>query len=101
MILITDDDKVCRDSTRRILEREGHVVECAQNVDQALDAIQRLPIELIVCDFRMPGKSGLDLLTELHRQQCTIPVLMVSAVPVDATVSLGPADVPAVSINRR
>jgi two-component system phosphate regulon response regulator OmpR len=78
-ILITDDDNACRDTMLRTLEREGYLVEGAAGVDDALSAIHRRAFDLIVCDFRMPGKTGLDLLAELHQQGSRIPVLMVSA----------------------
>src|SRR5688572_10131363 len=78
-ILITDDDGVCREAIQRTLERQGYRVQGAANVDAALDAIRRIPFDLIVCDFRMPGKTGLDLLAELHARGPQIPVLMVSA----------------------
>ena len=78
-ILVADDDQTCRDSIKRVLEREGHVVETAGDVDSALDAIGRQPFDLIVCDYRMPGKTGLDLLVELRKRESTVPVLMISA----------------------
>jgi DNA-binding NtrC family response regulator len=78
-ILVTDDDTNCRDSIRAVLEREGHSVEGASNVDSALEAIGRQYFDLIVCDYRMPNKTGLDLLAELRLSGSTVPVLMVSA----------------------
>lgn len=78
-ILITDDDGGCRDTIKMALEREGYLVESAVGVDEALCAIHRRSFDLIVCDFRMPGKTGLDLLVELHEHGPQIPVLMVSA----------------------
>jgi DNA-binding response OmpR family regulator len=79
MILVTDDDTTCRDSILKILEREGHVVEGAADVDHALEAMERRHFDLIVCDYRMPGRSGLDFLAELRRMNSTTPVLMISA----------------------
>jgi DNA-binding response OmpR family regulator len=79
MILVTDDDTTCRHSIQKILEREGHVVEGAADVDHALEAMGRRHFDLIVCDYRMPGKSGLDFLSELKRMHSTTPVLMISA----------------------
>jgi DNA-binding response OmpR family regulator len=35
--------------------------------------------DLVVCDYRMPGKTGIDLLIELNRQQASVPVLVISA----------------------
>ena len=78
-ILVADDDRTCRDSIQKTLEREGHVVEGAGDVDSALDAIGQHPFDLIVCDYRMPGKTGVDLLVELKNRRSQVPVLMISA----------------------
>src|SRR5687767_8138011 len=84
-ILVTDDDTECRATIQRTLEREGYDVESAAGVDDALHAIDRTSFDLIVCDYRMPGKTGLDLLSELHELGVQIPVLMVSACADTAT----------------
>jgi DNA-binding response OmpR family regulator len=78
-ILVADDDKTCRVSIQKVLEREGHMVETAEDVDGALEALRIHNFDLVVCDYRMPGKTGLDLLIELKRRQASVPVLMVSA----------------------
>ena len=78
-ILVADDDRTCRDSIQKVLEREGHTVQTAENVDRALEAIGTDHFDLVVCDYRMPGKTGIDLLIELRRQTSVVPVLMISA----------------------
>ena len=78
-ILVTDDDKTCRDSIQRVLERAGHRVQTAGNVDAAIEALDLNSFDLVVCDYRMPGKTGLDLLSELKRRGASVPVLMMSA----------------------
>jgi DNA-binding NtrC family response regulator len=78
-ILVADDDKTCRDSIRKVLEREGHTVQTAETVDEALETLTVHDFDLVVCDYRMPGKTGIDLLTELKRRQASVPVLMISA----------------------
>ena len=78
-ILVTDDDQTCRDSIQRVLEREGHKVQTADSVDAAMKALDLNRFDLVVCDYRMPGKTGLDLLIELKRRQTSVPVLMMSA----------------------
>jgi DNA-binding NtrC family response regulator len=78
-ILIADDDKTCRDSIQKVLEREGHTVQTAESVDGALEALTVHDFDLVVCDYRMPGKTGIDLLTELKHRQASVPVLMISA----------------------
>jgi DNA-binding response OmpR family regulator len=78
-ILVADDDHTCRASIQKVLEREGHVVEAAKDVDSALAAITQRDFDLIVCDYKMPGKTGLDLLVELRKRASRVPVLMISA----------------------
>ena len=78
-ILVADDDRTCRDSIQKVLEREGHTVQAAEDVDGALEAIGANHFDLVVCDYRMPGKTGIDLLIELRRQRSSVPVLMISA----------------------
>ncbi len=78
-ILVADDDTTCRDSIQKVLEREGHTVHTAENVDSALAALRLRHFDLVVCDYRMPGKTGIDLLMELKRRQESVPVLMISA----------------------
>src|SRR5207244_2022859 len=78
-ILVADDDKTCRDSIQKVLEREGHTVQAAESVDGALEALNIHRFDLVVCDYRMPGKTGIDLLIELKRREKCVPVLMISA----------------------
>ena len=96
-ILVADDDRTCRDSIQKVLEREGHTVQAAEDVDGALEAIGANHFDLVVCDYRMPGKTGIDLLIELRRQRSSVPVLMISAYAdalVEATIlNLGALEV--------
>jgi DNA-binding NtrC family response regulator len=78
-ILVIDDDTVGRDSIVKTLERQGHTLEGASGVDQAIETIKRRQFDLVVCDYRMPGKSGLDFLVELGALGSHVPVLIVSA----------------------
>jgi DNA-binding NtrC family response regulator len=78
-ILVTDDDTACRETILKTLEREGHTLQSASNVDAAIQAVKREQFDLIVCDYRMPGKTGLDLLRELDDLGFHVPVLLVSA----------------------
>ena len=99
-ILVTDDDSACRDSIQKALEREGYLVESAGGVDDAVRAIDRRRFDLIVCDYRMAGKTGLDLLAELKEREPHIPVLMVSAY-VDAVFEAGAAQLGAAGLLRK
>jgi DNA-binding NtrC family response regulator len=99
-ILVTDDDSACRDSIQKALEREGYLVESAVGVDDAVCAINRRRFDLIVCDYRMIGKTGLDLLAELKEREPHIPVLMVSAY-LDAVFEAGAVQLGAAGLLRK
>lgn len=105
LILVTDDDKTCRDSIQRVLEREGYRVESAADVDGALEALRAHRFDLVVCDYRMPGKTGIDLLQEMKRQRSDTPVLMISAYADAATearaIELGAIELMRKPIRRR
>ena len=62
-----------------LLEREGFQVECAQDGDEALRAVQQAPFDLIVSDLRMPTLDGVRLLEGLHKLQPEIPVILITA----------------------
>ncbi len=78
IILVTDDEETCRDSIQMVLEREGHEVETVGSVDNALARLDSRKFDLVVCDYRMPGKTGIDLLTELAKRHSDVPVIIIS-----------------------
>jgi len=86
-VLVTDDDATSRDSMCKVLEREGYAVETAIDVDSALEAIDRRRFNLIVCDYRMPRRTGIDLLQEMRRRGDDTPFLIVSAFADDAVAA--------------
>lgn len=64
-VLIVDDDPVSRLLLRHMLERQSHSVVDADGVDNALAVLDATPdptIDMIVCDYVMPDRNGLDLL---------------------------------------
>jgi len=104
-ILIADDDRRYSDSMKKVFEHEGYRVTCAHDVDSALEAMRTRSFGLIFCDYRMPGKTGLDLLEELKRVHSDIPVVMISACADAATenraLELGALDLMKKPVRRR
>jgi two-component system phosphate regulon response regulator OmpR len=84
-ILVTDDDKACRESMQKVLEQHGYLVRAAEDVDSALHELAAQHFDLVVCDYRMPGKTGIDLLIEMKHCRFAVPVLIVSATADDKT----------------
>ena len=64
-ILIVDDETSVRRVIQRKLSAEGYHCREAANADQALDELKRHPIELVLLDINMPGKSGLQLMPQI------------------------------------
>ena len=78
-ILIVEDNRDCLQAAQKVLEREGYSVRTAMNVDDGLALLRTNRFDLVVCDYRMPGKTGLDLFNEIKRQGWETAVLMITA----------------------
>jgi putative two-component system response regulator len=79
-ILIADDDELNRELLSEILMEERYSVVCAEDGDQALDAIQRNLVDLALLDVMMPGKTGYDVCRAVKSQPETrfIPIVLVT-----------------------
>ncbi|MDJ0853513.1 MAG: sigma-54 dependent transcriptional regulator [Myxococcota bacterium] len=82
-ILVIDDDDGLRDSLQLLLSAEGYEVAGAEDGEAALRQVERAPFDVILCDLRMPGLDGMELLPELVRRLPTTPILMMSAYGTD------------------
>lgn len=77
-ILLADDDNLARYTIRHMLIAEGHQVIEAEHGEQALEVLSRITCDLAIVDILMPDKDGLEVIMELKRRQCSIPVLAIS-----------------------
>lgn len=66
-ILLIDDDSRLLKGLERRLEEDGYHVWTAISSSEAAAILDRNPIDVIVCDNRMPGVSGLDFLGRIKR----------------------------------
>jgi len=83
-ILITDDDRDCREALREIMEPQGFRTLLAACGEEALDIVQGEEVHLALLDMHMPSMTGLEVL-KLLRQMRELPVILVTG---DATASL-------------
>ncbi|WP_114814172.1 response regulator transcription factor EsaR [Paraburkholderia kururiensis] len=78
-ILVVDDEMGIRELLSEILSDEGHVVEVAENAQEARDFRLRQAPDLVLLDIWMPDTDGVTLLKEWAAQgQLTMPVIMMS-----------------------
>lgn len=78
-ILIVDDEKSIRDSTRFALEAEDHYAEAVDNGDVALLRLKEEEFELVILDLRLGDEDGLEVLKEMHKRFPQIPVVLFTA----------------------
>jgi signal transduction histidine kinase/CheY-like chemotaxis protein len=72
-ILVIDDEEWMRTLAREVLGDIGHAVDLAADGESALAAIERRNYDVIVCDWKMPKMSGVQL---FERLQETRPQLL-------------------------
>ena len=79
-VFIVDDHPVFRDGLVRIAAAIPGVVVCgeADNARDAFDSISKLNPDLVLMDINLPGKSGLELLQDVHAMRPELPVLIIS-----------------------
>ena len=77
-VLIIEDDPNVAEVVTRYLEREGYVVEAADDGLQGLERALSDPPDLVVLDLMLPALSGLEVCRRL-RAKAPIPVIMLTA----------------------
>ena len=77
-ILIIDDDEAVQGVVARYLEILGYGVATAADGRAGIESCRRLGPGLVLCDLRMPGMDGLDVLAVLTREFPETPVIVVS-----------------------
>jgi len=77
-ILYLDDEPAIGLILEDTLERAGHVTIGARTVPEALQALARSPVDLIISDYRMPGLSGLEFLDLLRAEGHDVPLIMLT-----------------------
>lgn len=65
-ILLIDDDPLVLKSLTNLLTREGFEVISASSYETALQAFERKEFDLVLSDIRMPGKNGVETVTEIQ-----------------------------------
>jgi DNA-binding NtrC family response regulator len=77
-ILVVDDEKNIRDGLREALELDGYEVVPAADGKEALEALGRGEIDLVVTDLKMPRVSGEELLRTVASSYPTVPVIILT-----------------------
>ncbi len=76
-ILIIDDEPAIRRTLREILEMEKYQIDEAESGDNALPLLVKNDYDVILCDIKMPGLSGIEFLEKAVNLSDT-PIIMIS-----------------------
>lgn len=78
-ILVVDDETELTDPLSRVLSREGYSVDAAYDGTSGSQLAQIGNYDLLILDWMLPGKTGLEICQELRRQGISTPVLFLTA----------------------
>jgi len=80
-VMVVDDDEAMRMLVCRMLKRMkiDHIVEAAGG-EQALERLAATPdaVDMVICDWNMPGMTGMELFKQVHASQPKLPFLMLT-----------------------
>jgi two-component system response regulator HydG len=78
-ILIIDDDTFMCQLLGKQLQNSGFNTEAAFSGSTGMELFKRQKFDLVLCDFRLPDSSGMDLLQQMHSLQPGLPVVIITA----------------------
>ncbi|MBN1865899.1 sigma-54-dependent Fis family transcriptional regulator [Candidatus Sumerlaeota bacterium] len=78
-ILIIDDEAKMGKALRHVLAKEGYDVDIVEDPKRGLDLLAEMPYDVVLCDLKMPGMSGLDVLGHTRSTRPDTNVIMMTA----------------------
>ncbi len=77
-ILVIDDERSIRNTLKDILEFEKYQVELAEDGFKALELLKSSDFDVVLCDIKMPGMDGIEVLQKVEELRPDTPVVMIS-----------------------
>ena len=77
-ILVIDDERSIRNTLKDILEYEKYNVDLAEDGIKGLEMVKQKEYDIILCDIKMPGMDGIEVLEQLTELAPDSPVVMIS-----------------------
>ena len=84
-VLVADDHEIVRQGLKTIISEclDLSIVGEAENGNQVLKIVKKTKVDVVLLDFDLPGKNGLDTLIELKALYPKLPVMILSIFPED------------------
>ncbi len=77
-ILVIDDERSIRNTLKDILEYEKYEVDLAEDGNKGIEKVKNAEYDIILCDIKMPGLDGIEVLEHLNKIAPDTPVVMIS-----------------------
>ncbi len=77
-VLIVDDEENCLRAIKDVFDLEGIDCLTARNGMKALELLEHNDIEIVISDVKMPGMTGMELLSEMKKQKPDLYVFMLT-----------------------
>src|SRR5581483_6955867 len=78
-VLIVDDEVEIRESLQALLEMEGYEVQVAADGEEGLTRIAEHPFDLVLLDYALPGRNGMEILQDIRSHDPLLSVIMITA----------------------
>ncbi len=78
-VLVVDDEPRIRRIVEMALGDRGYRVLTSPSAEDAHDVLSRESVDAVVTDLQLPGRSGLELLSQIRRDRPGLPVILVTA----------------------
>jgi DNA-binding NtrC family response regulator len=78
-VLIIDDEAAIRETLQILLEEDGYEVINAQDGEEGLHLLDSQVVDLVLLDFQLPDRNGLEILQEIRERDQEMPVIMLTA----------------------
>ena len=78
-VLVVDDEEPIRNALKKFLAQQQLEVYAAGSGEEALAQLRRHRVSLMLCDIRMPGTSGVDLVPQALEIEPELAILMLTA----------------------
>jgi len=78
-ILVVDDDEGVRENLAELFGLVGYSVLTAANATEAMEAMRKNSVDLLLTDYRMPGPNGGELIESARRAKPGLRAILMTA----------------------
>ena len=77
-VLVVDDQEMVRGMCQQVIDSLGYRSILAESGQEALELLERHPVDIVVADLKMPGMSGIELLDRIKARNARVEVIIMT-----------------------